>query len=462
MEFFLAYISMFIHIYHRMKRNIEKTLIEWIQNNNRKPLLLNGARQVGKTFILKEFGKKLFKNIHYFDLEEQKSVLKPVFSEGPLNPKSIIDKLSFISGNLIDINTDLLILDEIQSIPRAITSLKYFNQDMGRLAVTAAGSNLGIAHAEEAFPVGKIDSLFLYPMNFEEFLIGINENRAAEFLSTFKGGKTDDIYHTRLFELLKVYFITGGLPEVILEYKKEQDNPLTAFRNIRRLQDTLLLHYRNDFGKYSGNTNSRHIERILNSVPSQLSKVQDSTTRKYTFKDVVSKGYRSYEDLADPIDWLVKAGLVIRCDITEHPTIPIYGNTLENSFKLFLFDIGILGAMVKLPPERIMQYNYGTYKGYFAENFILQEMISYGFKDVAAWRGRTSEIEFIFQLGDQLLPVEVKAGTNTKAKSLLTYINKYQPERSFKFTGNKFGVDRKNNIYNYPLYMVSQFPPKEM
>ncbi|MCD6397531.1 MAG: AAA family ATPase, partial [Spirochaetaceae bacterium] len=244
-----------------MKREIEKQLLEWAHKSDRKPLLLNGARQVGKTFILKEFGRINFSNVHYFDLEEDKISLESIFNEGSLDPKIITNKLSFVSGREIDVDNDLLILDEIQSIPRAITSLKYFNQDMGRLAVTAAGSNLGIAHAEEAFPVGKIDSLFLYPMNFEEFLIGINENRAAEFLSTFKGGKTDDIYHTRLFELLKVYFITGGLPEVILEYKKEQDNPLTAFRNIRRLQDTLLLHYRNDFGKYSRDTNSRHIER---------------------------------------------------------------------------------------------------------------------------------------------------------------------------------------------------------
>jgi len=421
-------------------------------------LLLNGARQVGKTYILKEFGKNRFANVHYFDLEEDKATLESIFTEGSLDPKIIIDKLSFISGKEINIDNDLLILDEIQSIPRAITSLKYFRQKMAGLAVAAAGSNLGVAHAEAAFPVGKIESLFLYPMNFEEFLIGTNENHASNFLDSFRGDKTDDIYHARLFELLKIYFITGGLPEVILEYLKEKDNPLIAFRNVRSLQKLLLLHYRNDFSKYSGHTNSRHIERVFNSVPSQLSKIRDGTTKKYKFKDVISSGYRTYEDLADPINWLVKAGLVFKIDISEYPTIPLYGNTLENSFKLFLFDIGLLGSMVYISPENIMQYKYGIYKGYFAENFVLQEMISYGFTDVITWVGRTSEIEFIFQLGNKLVPVEVKAGINTKAKSLQAYINKYHPEMSIKFTGNKFGIDRQKRIYNYPLYMISKFP----
>ncbi|MDA3937833.1 MAG: AAA family ATPase [Spirochaetia bacterium] len=445
-----------------MKRNIEKQLLEWAHKKDRKPLLLNGARQVGKTYILKEFGKSYFSNVHYFDLEEQKNVLTSIFTEGSLDPKTIIDKLSFISGKVINIDDDLLILDEIQSIPRAITSLKYFRQEMAGLAVAAAGSNLGISHAEAAFPVGKIESLFLYPMNFEEFLLGTNETHAFNFLDSFQGDKTDDIYHARLFELLKIYFITGGLPEVIVEYLKERDNPLVAFKNVRRLQKLLLLHYGNDFGKYAGHTNSRHIERVFNSVPSQLSKVQDSTSKKYRFKDVISNGYRTYEDLADPINWLVRAGLVLRIDISEYPTIPIFGNTLENSFKLFLFDIGLLGAMVKIPPETIMQYKYGTYKGYFAENFVLQEMISYGFTDVVTWMGRTSEIEFVFQLGDKLVPVEVKAGTNTKAKSLQAYISKYHPEMSFKITGNKFGIDRQKKIYNYPLYLMAKFPPDEL
>lgn len=441
-----------------MKRNIEKQLLEWAQKRDRKPLLLNGARQVGKTYILKDFGKDNFPDVHYFDLEEQKHVLESVFTEGSLDPELIINKLSFVTGNVINIDTDLLVLDEIQAIPRAITSLKYFNQKMNKLAVAAAGSNLGVAHGSETFPVGKVDSLFLYPMNFEEFLTGIDEPLASAFLSNFKGGKTDDIFHSRLFELLKIYFITGGLPAVILEYLKEKDNPLTAFRNVRKLQETLMLHYRNDFGKYSGHSNSRHIERVFNSIPAQLSKVQDGKAKKYMFKDVISKGYRSYEDLADPISWLVKAGLVLRCEIMENPTVPVYGNTILNSFKLFLFDIGLLGAMVKIPPEDIMRYDYGTYKGYFAENFILQELLSNGYGDVVTWVGRTSEIEFVVQLENKLVPVEVKAGVNTRAKSLLVYINKYHPEMAIKFTGNKFGIDEKRNIYNYPLYMVSKFP----
>ena len=439
-----------------MKRTIEEKLIQWAQKKERKPLLLKGARQVGKTYILREFGKSYFSKVHYFDLEEEKHLLEPIFTESSLNPKTIIDKLSFISGKIIDKESDLLILDEIQSIPRAITSLKYFRQDMGKLAVAAAGSNLGVIHGKESFPVGKIESLYLYPMNFEEFLGGINEKMALDFLKEFRGETIDPVYHTHLFELLKVYFITGGLPEVILEYAKEKETPLLAFRNVRRLQNELLLNYRNDFGKYPGNANARHIERIFTSVPVQLSRMQDGTSKKFKFKDVISKGYRSYEDLADPICWLEKAGLVMKVNICEHPAIPVNGNTLENFFKLFLFDVGILGAMVKIPPETIIQYNYGTYKGYFAENFILQELVSYGFTDIATWIGRTSEIEFILQAGNALVPIEVKAGVNTKAKSLAAYISKYHPEMSYKFTGNRYGIDQRNRIVNYPLYMVSK------
>lgn len=442
-----------------MKRLIENILLQWKHQSNRKPLLLQGARQVGKTYVLQAFGTSHFKRLHYFDLEILKSDMLSIFNESSLNPKHIIEKFSFISGQTIDLENDLLVLDEIQTVPRAVTALKYFYQDMPRLAVAAAGSNLGVAHTEAPFPVGKVEIHTMFPMNFKEFLTAIKEDTSLAFLENFSGkGKTDDIYHKHLFDLLKRYFITGGMPEVVAQYVNTKNDPLKAFQVARKLQNQLLLHYERDFSKYAGNTNSRHIERVFQSIPLQLSNLQNKKAKKFKFKDVISKGYRSFEDLADPVTWLVKAGLALKVHINEHPLFPILAAVKENYFKLFLFDIGLLGAMTGLQPEQIMQYNYGSYKGYFAENFVLQELISYGYNQTATWAGRTSELEFITEIDGVIIPIEVKAGVNTKAKSLAVFINKYKPVYSVKITGNKFGYDQSVNIYNYPLYMLSRFP----
>jgi len=439
-----------------MKRHIEKELIRWKNQKVRKPLLLQGARQVGKTYVLQKFGKKEFNTIHYFDFEELKNDLSSVFEISSLNPKELINKLGFISGKSIDIKKDILILDEIQAVPRAVTALKYFCQEMPDMAVAAAGSNLGVAHIQEPFPVGKVEILQMYPMNFEEFLAGTDENMALSFLEDFQGGKTDDVYHRRLFDLLKIFFVTGGMPEAVNLYMNKKDNPLESLRSVRKLQKQLVFHYERDFSKYAGSTNSRHIERVFRAIPLQLSGTQNKKSKKFIFKDVISKGYRSYDDLADPVEWLVKAGLALKVNTNPHSSSLFMAGTKENSFKLFLFDIGILGSMVNLIPENILRYDYGSYKGYFAENFVLQELFSYGIDTIVSWSGRTSEIEFILEIDGKIIPAEVKAGINTKAKSLMAFINKYNPAYSVKFTGNKFGYDRQNRVYNYPLYMISK------
>ena len=439
-----------------MKRQIEKKLTKWKRAKNRKPLILHGARQVGKTYTIRKFADTNFKTVHYFDLEEQKSNLEGIFED--LRVAEIIKKLSFISGKTLSPKKDILIFDEIQAIPRAITSLKYFKEEMPELAVVAAGSNLGITISESPFPVGKVECLTMYPMNFLEFLEGTGETSAYQFLETFSGQVLDDVYHKRFFELLKIYFITGGLPEVITIYKENKGDILTALKAVREYQHQLLLHYERDFSKYSGAVNSRHIERVFNAIPAQLSKTQSGNSKKFKFKDVISKGFRSYEDLANPINWLVKTGLAFSVNIIEHPKIPLLSCVSENNFKLFLFDVGLLGAMVGLSPSEIMVYDYGSYKGYFAENFILQELISYDFNKITSWVGRTSEVEFLLQNKRRIIPIEVKAGTNTKSKSLLAYIMKYHPKISVKFTGKKYGFYK--NIYTFPLYMTSVFKKK--
>ena len=441
-----------------MKRIIESKLRQWKNKTPRKPLLLQGARQVGKTYVLRKFAKNHFSHTHYFDLEASKVDLATIFNDSPLDPKQLIDKLSFVSGNTINTETDILILDEIQAIPRAITALRYFYENMSRLAVAAAGSNLGVAHSDEPFPIGKVESVHMYPMNFEEFLAGTDEEMALMFLMNFRGGKIDDIYHRRLFDLLKRYFVTGGMPEAISQYSANKDTPLEAFRNVRQLQKQLIFHYENDFSKYAGSTNSRHIERVFRAIPLQLSNTQDKKSKKFKSKDVISKGYRSYEHLADPVEWLTKAGLALKVNTNLHPSTPLMAGAKENSFKLFLFDIGLLGAMINLNPESILCYDYGSYKGYFAENFVLQELCAYGFNEIVTWSGRSSEMEFVLEVNGNIIPVEVKAGFNTKAKSLQAFITKYHPAYAIKFTGNKFGCDNQKRIFNYPLYMISKFP----
>ena len=441
-----------------MKRLIENQMVIWKNRKQRKPLLLQGARQVGKTYSLRQFGKRDFTKCHYFDLEEQKEEMVSVFNGPNLKPEELIKKLSYISKKELNPQTDLLILDEIQAIPRAITSLKYFNDNMKELAVMAAGSNLGVALNQEPFPVGKVEIMNLMPINFQEFLWATGEEMSVDYLSNFSGKKSSITYHRQIFESLKLYMITGGLPEVVNEFKFYKNRPLKAFKIVRQLQKQLILHYERDFSKYAGNTNARHIDRVFKSIPAQLSKNQNQKAKKYVFKDVISKGYRNYEALADPIDWLVNAGLAIKVGITEHPSSPLNATINESRFKLFLFDIGLLGSMVNLAPDNIIKYDYGSYKGYFAENLVLQELTSYGIDQIATWQGRTSEVEFVLETDDGVTPVEVKAGINTKAKSLLTYITKYSPQYSVKFTGNPFGFDEHYKIYNYPLYMISRFP----
>lgn len=439
-----------------MKRTILKRLLEWKKSRERKPLILQGARQVGKTFILKEFADENFTDFHYFDLEKLHDEVTGVFEGTAIDPVSIIQKLEFISNRKINLKEDIVIFDEIQAVPRAITSLKYFCEEMSELALMTAGSNLGVALSETPFPVGKVKCMTMYPMTFMEFLQGTGEDFAYDFLKNFNfNTKIENIYHEKLLDLLKRFFISGGLPEVVNCYREKKENLFDAFTEVRKLQKQLIIHYQQDFSKYSGHTNARHIERVFKSVPNQLSSKVDKSSGKFKFKDVISRGYRSYDALADPIDWLLKAGLIIKLPILENPFSPIAGNSDESRFKLMLFDIGILGAMVNLSPKSVIMHDYGSYKGYFVENYILQELTALEDFFIANWQGRTSEVEFIIENSKGIIiPVEVKAGTNTRSKSLDAYMAKYSPEFAVRFSAKKSG--KKGILHTFPLYMTEQ------
>ncbi|KPA11649.1 ATPase AAA [Candidatus Magnetomorum sp. HK-1] len=439
-----------------MKRHLITELIKWKHNRDRKPLILKGARQVGKTYLLEAFGNECFPDYHILNFEKDEQISR-IF-EDDLNPKRIIQELCFKLDKEIIINKDLLIFDEIQNCPKALTSLKYFQEHLGELALCAAGSLLGIQLSESSFPVGKVEFLNLYPMSFEEFLDGIGDKKSINFVRNIKiDDSIPEIVHTHLWNQLKIYFIVGGLPEVVKTYSEQKDNLFNALKQVRKKQDDLITTYHADMAKHSGKQNAMRLERLWRNIPAQLARDQNSSAPKFKFKNIIP-GINRFSQLVSVIDWLKAAGLIIQTHITNSGKLPFSAYTKENFFKLYLFDVGILGALSQLPPKSILDYDYGSYKGYFAENFIAQEFMSSGVKEVYSWKERTAEVEFLREVNGDVLPIEVKSGWVTQAKSLKVFSQKYQPPYRTIMSANNLFVDHKNKLHRYPLYFASKFP----
>jgi predicted AAA+ superfamily ATPase len=439
-----------------MKRNITGQLKAWKVKKNRYPLILKGVRQSGKTYILKEFGQTFFPNYHYVNFEEDKQAGK-IFQQD-LNPKRILDELSFYLDSAIDIEDDLVIFDEIQACPSALTSLKYFAEKLPQLALCSAGSLLGLYFGLSSFPVGNVDFLEMYPMSFEEFLSGIQESRSYEYLKNCRlDTQIPDIVHSRLWELLKIYFITGGLPEVVRIYHENKHDLYRALQLVRDKQNTLILGYEADMAKHSGKQNSMHINRLWRNIPSQLAREQNGSAPKFKFKEVIP-GVKGYERLSGIIDWLMTAGLIIKVHFIEKALPPLSAFKEENAFKLYFFDVGILGAVSQLSPKTILDYDYGTYKGYFAENFAAQEFICSGIDELFCWREVTSEVEFLRQIEGKVFPIEIKSGWVTKSKSLSVFAGKYSPEYRVVMSARNLKINAERKIHYYPLYLASRFP----
>jgi len=435
-----------------MRRLIYKDLLLWKNKNKRKPLILLGARQVGKTWILNEFGKKEFRNFFHIDFEVNKEKLKDIFSENLL-PDELIFNLSVLLNRDIDIKHDLLIFDEIQAVPRALTSLKYFNEKMPELTICAAGSLLGLSFSNESFPVGKVEFMHLYPLNFEEFLLNYGEPKTYNaFLDGIKNEKSSNFIHNRILKILKEFYITGGLPDIVWTYLKDK-NPKTL-KNARNKQKDLITSYENDFNKHSGKINSLHISSLFNNIPIQLSQNHNNSVKKYKFKGVIPNK-KGFLDLQGPIDWLVKAGLIIKVQISNRAEIPIKGFCKENFFKLYVFDIGILGAMLEIPISSILLNDYGIIKGYFAENFVATELKSLGLNSLFSWTERNSEIEFLIEKEGNIYPIEVKSGTRTKAKSLMQYIIKNNPQKAFVLSEKPLLINKETKQF-IPIYYAGK------
>lgn len=430
-------------------------LLEWKRGNERKPLLLKGVRQVGKTHLLKEFGRFHFPQYHYFNFEKQPNLAK-IF-EADLVPQRILTELSFYQDRPINIEEDLVIFDEIQELPKALTSLKYFQEDCPELNICGAGSLLGLHLSPGSFPVGKVTFETLRPMSFEEFLMANDDKSLPIIQKLTTKDKIPEILHEHLWEQLKRYFIVGGLPEAVATYCENKSNLFDAFSLVRKKQDDLLNSYYADIAKHSGKVNAMHIDRVFRSVPAQLAEVQDGSIARFKFKGVVP-GVTHYDRLAGAIDWLEATGLVIKVHIVNTGYLPFKGYAKENFFKLLLFDVGILGNMSGLPPKVILDSDYGSYKGYFAENFVAQELISSGKDSLFSWQEHQAEVEFLLEMQGQVIPIEVKSGSITKAKSLKTFSEKYKPPYQIIFSGRSFNIESGRGVNYYPLYLAGWFP----
>lgn len=438
-----------------MKRQMMHRLLEWKEEKSRKPLLLKGVRQVGKTHLLKEFGRLHFPQYHYFNFEKEKGLAK-IF-ELDLNPKRILNELSFHLNRPILIGKDLVIFDEIQELPQALTSLKYFQEDCPELHLCGAGSLLGLHLTPTSFPVGKVTFEILRPLSFEEFLISTDDKALPLIQKLPLKEKIPEIVHEHLWQQLKHYFVVGGLPEAVETYRQNKDNLFEAFSKVRKKQDDLLLSYYADIAKHAGKVNAMHIDRIFRSVASQLSQVHDGSTSRFKFKGVVP-GISHYDRLASAIDWLETTGLVIKVPIINSGHLPFKGHVKENFFKLLMFDVGILGSMVGLSPKLILDYDYGSYKGYFAENFVAQELLCSGQDTLFCWQEHAAEVEFVVEILGHAIPLEVKSGSSTKAKSLKVFSEKYNPPHEVIFSSRPLDAGPKKYVQYYPLYLAGRFP----
>jgi predicted AAA+ superfamily ATPase len=407
---------------------------------------------VGKTYLLKAFGTDNFSRCHYVNFEEDER-LGRIFDRD-LKPERILDALQFYLDRPIDRHADMAIFDEIQRCPRALTSLKYFSENMPELALCAAGSLLGVGLNMESFPVGKVTFLDLHPLTFDEFLSGIGKERLANLIREHDLHEPiPEIIHDQLWEWWKRFLVVGGLPEVVNRFGERQENLFEAMQHVRKTQRDLLDAYTADIAKHSGKANALHIERLWRNVPEQLVQAGNGSSAKFKLRGAIP-GIRGYERLSTPLDWLDAADLVIRIPIVEAVGIPLSAYSKENRFKLYFFDTGLLGAISGIAPSVFLDYGFGSYQGYIAENYVAQELRSHDVNPLYCWQGRTAEVEFLLEKDSDVVPVEVKSGNVTQSKSLKVYADRYQPKCAYVLSGNN--ISQRGFRTHLPIYLAGR------
>ncbi len=426
-----------------MKRNAFNNLIEWKNNPNRKPLVLQGARQVGKTWLMNTFGKEYYKKVAYVSFNDREDV-KKIFEES-YNVQNIIMSLSLLCDVQITPNDTLIIFDEIQECERALNSLKFFNENAKEYHIITAGSLLGVAlkQKEMSFPVGQVEFLTIYPFTFCEFLEALDEIELCKLIYS-KNTSVIKVLKDKYINLLKQYMFIGGMPEVIKTFIKTKN-----FKNVRKIQNQILEGYQKDFAKYTQNHNIAKINAIWNSIPSQFAK----ENKKFTFSTIQkSARAREYEDA---LEWLILCGLVYKVHNVSKPELPLIAYEEQSNFKIYMLDIGLLGAKTSIDAKIIIDGNnlFNQFKGSFAEQYVLQVLKSLENIPIGYWTSNsTAEIDFIMQYDSMIIPVEVKSSINLKAKSLGVYREKYKPIKSIRTSLADFEIN--NGLYNIPLYLI--------
>ena len=426
-----------------MYRSAINALLQWKNKDNRKPLIIMGARQVGKTWLMKEFGRTNYDKVAYISFYNNKR-MDEVF-QNDFDVKRIIMNLNIEAGVTITPGDTLIILDEIQDSPKVLESLKYFCEEAPQYHVVAAGSLLGVTiHEGVSYPVGKVDLLDLYPLNFREFLYAMEEQGLADALETKDYALIDNFSDKYLF-WLKNYYYTGGMPAVVDAFRMHRD-----YAEVRQIQNDIVRQYEGDFGKHIDTHTLPRIRLVWDSVPMQLAK----ENKKFFFGQI-KKGARSSEyELA--IQWLVDCGLVYKVNRVNEPNMPLKAYKSMNAYKLFLLDVGLLGALSELEAESILDGNdiFVEFKGALTEQYVLQQLISdtrytpYYFGTEKA----TFEQDFLVQRGKDIVPIEVKAGDNIRSQSLKAYCDKYHPNKAVRFSTLKY-IDQ-GWMENIPLYAV--------
>lgn len=426
-----------------MQRYALKHLISWKNKKNHKPLVIQGARQVGKTWLIQEFGKKYYEQVAYINFDvDLKS--REIFDVDYDTERLIMD-IGLATKTKINAENTLIIFDEIQECPRALTSLKYFRENAPQYDIIVAGSLLGVAcHEGTGFPVGKVSFMNLFPLSFEEFLLAIGEERFVELLNK-KDFKTIKLFNNKYEKLLKQYCYIGGMPEIVQDFVENKD-----FESVRNLQKEILSAYEEDFTKHIPTNTVAKIRLLWKSIPAQLSK----ENKKFIY-GAAKEGARA-RDFEAALSWLINSGLVYRVNKITKPDLPITAYEDFNSFKLFVLDVGLLGAMTDLQADTIIDGNriFEEFKGAIAEQYVLQQFKTIKDLPVFYWSNETSraEIDFVIQIKSDVVPVEVKAERNLQAKSLKVYMEKFKPNYAIRTSMADY--KKTDNLIDLPLYTL--------
>lgn len=428
-----------------MYRSAMEQLNKWKQKTNKKPLIIRGARQVGKTWLMKEFGKTAYEKTVYINFDNNPQ-MKELFSLD-MRIDRIIMGLELYVGHKISPHNTLLIFDEVQEVPKALSSLKYFNETAPEYQIICAGSLLGIAlHQGTSFPVGKVEFMDLYPLSFTEFMRAMGKEQFVDLLD--KGDfEMATMFRQDYVDLLKYYYYVGGMPEVVQSFVDNRD-----FNEAREIQERILAAYEQDFSKHAPNEAVPRIRMLWNSIPAQLTK----ENKKFIY-GIIKEGARA-KDYETALMWLTDCGLVHKVYRVTAPSIPLKAYEDLKAFKLFLADVGLLGCMVRLNQSVLLDGNelFKEFKGALTEQYVLQQLKTVKGVDTYYWtndRGN-AEIDFLIDTGNEVVPIEVKAETNLKAKSLKTFCEKYNPKMAIRTSMTDY--KQEDWLLNLPLWAVEK------